>query len=157
MSLADHIAQHLREVHFGGNWTDVSLKDVLSDLNWKEATIRVQGLHTISELVFHINYYISATLKVLNGKPLEAKDAYSFDVDPIHSKQDWDHLINKTWKEAEEFAQGIEKMSDKDLWNIMTDKKYGSYYRNLQGIIEHFHYHLGQIAIIKKIIREQDQ
>ncbi|HAI83731.1 MAG TPA: DUF1572 domain-containing protein, partial [Chitinophagaceae bacterium] len=29
----------------------------------------------------------------------------------------------------------------------------GTYYRNILGLIEHTHYHLGQIALIKKIIR----
>lgn len=154
MSLAENMAQHLREVHFGGNWTDVSLKDILTDLNWKEATTQVHGLNTIAELVFHINYYVSATLNVLKGKPLDARDKYSFDLDPIDSKKDWDLLVSKTFTEAEEFAQLIEKMSDKEVWNIMIHKKYGSYYRNLQGITEHFHYHLGQVALIKKIIRE---
>ena len=157
MSLAENIAKHTREVHFGGNWTDVSLKEILSDLNWKEAIIKVHGLNTIAELVFHMNYYVSATLEVLKGNPLDARDKYSFDLDPIHSQKDWDLLLDKTWKEAEDFVQLIEIMSDTELWDIMVDKKYGSFYRNLQGTIEHFHYHLGQIAIIKKIIREQDQ
>ena len=59
----------------------------------------------------------------------------------------------KTLEEAEDFAQLIEKMTDDEIWSIMIDEKYGTYYRNFQGIIEHFHYHLGQISLIKKIIR----
>jgi hypothetical protein len=37
------------------------------------------------------------------------------------------------------------------------DPKYGSYYRNLHGIVEHTHYHLGQIVLVKKIIQAQKQ
>ena len=33
-------------------------------------------------------------------------------------------------------------------------EKYGNYFRNLTGIIEHLHYHLGQIVLIKKLIAE---
>ncbi len=95
-------------------------------------------------------------LGVLKKEPLEARDKYSFDLPPINSKKDWDLLLSKTWEEAEEFAKLIEKLTDKELWTIMIDEKYDTYYRNFQGIIEHSHYHLGQIALIKKIIREKD-
>ena len=46
-------------------------------------------------------------------------------------------------------------MPDEQLWKEFAEKKYGNYYRNLQGIIEHFHYHLGQIAFIKKIVKNE--
>ena len=154
--LSVQIARHIRELHFGENWTDVSLKALVEDLDWKEANTQVHNLNTIASLVFHINYYINAVLKVLQSKPLDARDKYSFDLPPINSKKDWDLLLSKTWDEAEEFAKLIEKLTDKELWTIMIDEKYDTYYRNLQGIIEHSHYHLGQIALIKKIIREKD-
>ena len=154
--LSVQIARHLRELHFRENWTDVSLKVLVEDLDWKEANAQVHNLNTIASLVFHINYYINAVLKVLQSKPLDARDKYSFDLPPINSKKDWDLLLSKTWEEAEEFAKLIEKLTDKELWTIMIDEKYDTYYRNLQGIIEHSHYHLGQIALIKKIIREKD-
>lgn len=154
--LSVQIARHIRELHFGENWTDVSLKALVEDLSWKEANTQVHDFNTIASLIFHINYYINAVLQVLHNKPLEARDKYSFDLPPIHSKKDWDQLLLKTWKEAEEFAQLIEKLTDQELLSIMIDEKYGTYYRNFQGIIEHSHYHLGQIALIKKIIREKD-
>jgi len=157
MSLSFQIARHIKEIHFGENWTDVSLKELLEDVSWKEATMEIYDLNTIGSLVFHINYYIHAVLKVLQDKPLEAKDKYSFDLPPIKSKKDWDQLLSKTWQDANEFAALIENMPDQELWNIMIDEKYGTYYRNFQGIIEHCHYHMGQISLIKKIIREKNQ
>ncbi len=47
----------------------------------------------------------------------------------------------------------IAQLPEGKLWEDFADKKYGSYYRNLQGIIEHTHYHLGQIVLIKKMLR----
>ena len=157
MGLSTEIARHIREIHFGGNWTDVSLKELLEDVSWKEATVEIYGMNTIGSLVFHINYYISAVLNVLKDKPLEAKDKYSFDLPPINSRKDWDHLLTKTWNDAQEFSDLIEKLKDKELWSIMIDEKYGTYYRNFQGIIEHSHYHMGQISLIKKIIQKKSQ
>ena len=152
MKLTAQIARHFREVHFGGNWTSVNLKDSLAGITWQEATTKVDSLNTIAALVYHINYYVSAVLKVLEGGPLDAHDKYSFDLPLIQSHEDWEKLLTKTWTDAENFTRLIEQLPESKLENDFSDKKYGSYYRNLHGIIEHIHYHLGQIVLIKKII-----
>lgn len=154
MTFAQQLAKHFREVHFGGNWTDVNLKDTLAGVDWQQATTKVQNLNTIAALVFHINYYVQAVLQVLQGGPLDASDKFSFNLPPIASEEDWQALVNKTMTEAEHFAAEIERMDDAKLLADFGDGKYGNYYRNLHGIIEHTHYHLGQISLIKKLINE---
>ena len=152
MQITAYIAKHLRDVHFGGNWATSNLKEHLADLSWQQATTQVHAFNTIATLVFHTNYYVGAVLKVLQGEPLNAKDAYSFDHPPIRSQEDWEKMLEKTWAEAETFARLIEPLPDERLGEDFTDKKYGNYYRNLHGIIEHLHYHLGQIVLIKKLL-----
>lgn len=152
MNPTSQIAKHFKDVHFGGNWTSVNLKDTLQGITWQQATTQVYNFNTIAVLVYHMNYYVSAVTKVLQGEPLNAKDAYSFDHPPIQSPEDWEKLLNKVWTEAENFAVLIEQLSEEKLGDDFTDKKYGNYYRNLHGIIEHVHYHLGQIVLIKKIL-----
>ena len=153
MNLPHHLAKHLRDVHFGGNWTTSNLKDNLEGVTWEQATTKVDGLNTIVALVYHINYYISAELKVLQGEGLNAKDAYSFDHPTVASTEDWNQLLNKVWADAETFAALIEQLPEEQLWQPFTDEKYGNYYRNIQGTIEHTHYHLGQIVIVKKLLQ----
>lgn len=152
MNLPAQLAKHLKDVHLGGNWTSSNLKDNLTDVSWQQATTQVHSFNTIATLVYHVNYYISAVLKVLQGGPLEASDKYSFDLPPIESQRDWDNLLDKTFADAETFALLIEQLPEHKLWESFADEKYGTYYRNIQGIIEHTHYHLGQIALIKKIL-----
>ncbi len=157
MQLTTQIAKHLREIHFGGNWTSVNLKDTLADVTWQQAVAPVYSFNTIATLVYHINYYISAVLKVLEGGPLDASDKYSFNHPPIQSQQDWEKLLEKTWTEAEKFAALIEQLPESRLGENLADEKYGNYYRNLHGIIEHSHYHLGQIVLIKKILAQENK
>ena len=157
MSLTKQIAKHFREIHFGGNWTSSNLKDHLSDVTWQQATTKVYSFNTIATLVYHINYYVSAVLKVLQGEPLNASDKYSFDHPPILSQEDWENLLNKTRTDAENFASLIELLPESKLWEIFSDEKYGNYYRNIHGIIEHAHYHLGQIVLIKKILLQAEK
>lgn len=153
MNLAKHIAKHLRDVHFGGNWTTSNLRDNLAGVNWQQATTQVYSFNTIAILVYHMNYYIDVVSKVLLGGPLDAKDAYSFNLPPIRSEEDWQQLLKKTWADVEQLATLIEQLPETKMWETFTDEKYGTYYRNLQGIVEHCHYHLGQIVLIKKIVQ----
>jgi hypothetical protein len=153
MNLPSQIAKHFKDVYFGGNWTCSNLKDNLSDVTWQEATTKIESFNTIATLTFHVNYFVEAALQVLQGKPLDAHDKFSFDHPPVNSQQDWQKILDKCWGDAETFAAQIEQLPAGKLWEDFTDKKYGNYYRNLHGIIEHSHYHLGQIVILKKLIR----
>ncbi|MEO6328229.1 MAG: DinB family protein [Ginsengibacter sp.] len=153
MNLTQQIAKHFRDVHFGGNWAAVNLKDNLSGITWQQATTQVYNFNTIAALVYHMNYFVSAVLKVLQGEALDAHDKYSFDAPPILSREDWERLLDKTWADAENFAGLVEQLTENKLEQTFSDKKYGTYYRNINGIIEHMHYHLGQIVLIKKLLQ----
>ena len=154
MGLSQEIAKHFRQVHFGGNWTSVNLKDTLAGLSWQDALKQVYSLNTIATLVYHTHYFVKVTKEVLEGQALNAHDKYSFDHPPIISQQDWEDFLNKVWADAELFADLVEQLPDEKLWENFSEEKYGSYYSNIQGIIEHTHYHLGQIVIIKKMLSE---
>ncbi len=151
MNLTGQIAKHLRELHFGGNWTWSYLKEHLDVVDWQQATTQVYSFNTIATLVYHMNYYLNAVSNRVQGKPLDSKHELSFDHPPIASQQDWENLLDKTWTDAENFAKLIEEMPESKLWENISDK-YGNYYRNIQGVIEHNHYHLGQIVLLKKIL-----
>ncbi|MCB0595975.1 MAG: hypothetical protein H6557_25915 [Lewinellaceae bacterium] len=56
------------------------------------------------------------------------------------------------WANAEKFADHVENMPDEKLEEVFVDEKYGTYRRNIEGVIEHSYYHLGQISLIRKMI-----
>ena len=103
-------------------------------------------------LTFHIDYYIAGLVNVFEGGDLEIKDKFSFNFPPIESQQEWESLLNKLWQDSEKFATLLEQMSDSKLDEVFVDEKYGTYLRNIDGMIEHAYYHLGQITLIKKMI-----
>lgn len=152
MNPSAQIAEHVRNVYFGGNWTGVNLKDVLDGVGWQQATAKVGSLNTIAALVYHINYYVAGVLKVLQGGPLDIRDKFSFDLSPIQSQKDWEDMLNKFRSDAESLILLIEKLPPEKLNDVFVDEKYGTCYRNLHGLIEHTHYHLGQIVLIKKLL-----
>lgn len=155
LPISKHIASHLRAVFFGGNWTWVNMKDTLTGISWQQATEKTGSLNTIAVLVYHTHYYVGAILGVLQGKPLTAHDKYAFDCPPITQASEWEALVQKSLEDAQLLAQLVEELPE-EKWNeIFAEEKYGTYYRNLHGLIEHTHYHLGQISLIKKMLQEK--
>jgi hypothetical protein len=155
MTKSEQLANRLREVILNGTWiANTNLKDQIENLDWKISTKKVESLNTISILAKHIHYYIVGIKNVFIHGKLEISDKYSFDFAPIESQNDWDEFQNKFWRDTEKLAELIEKMPEEQLNKKFIDEKYGSYSRNIDGMIEHSYYHLGQIVLIKKMINE---
>ncbi|MBW1297873.1 DinB family protein [Aquimarina litoralis] len=150
------IANRFREVVLNGRWiANTNYKDQLSKISWEQANQKVSDLNTIGLLTFHINYYIEGVLNVLKGGALEIRDKYSFDAPPITSDTDWQALQQRLYDNSESFADLIEQMSDAQLDEVFVDEKYGTYQRNIDAMIEHAYYHLGQITLINKMISNE--
>jgi len=153
MSSASQLAKRFREVLLDGLWiANTNFKDKLSDVTWEQATAKMDSLNTIAMLTFHIHYYIAGIVNVLEGGKLEIKDQFSFDLPSIESVEQWETLLNKLWTDSEKFASLIEQIPDSKLDEVFVDEKYGTYRRNIDGMIEHAYYHLGQITLIKKML-----
>ena len=56
MPLTTQLAKHLRDIHFGGNWATVNMKDSLADVTWQQATTPVFDFNTIAVLTYHTGY-----------------------------------------------------------------------------------------------------
>ena len=147
------IAKQIRDAFLGGNWTDVNFKKVLADVNWEVSIQEIPGYNTLATLTFHVNYFLEAILMVLCENKLEANDKFSFAHPPIHSPEDWEALVNRLLTNAESFASEVEKLPNERLSADFWGEKYGTMYYNIHGIIEHSHYHLGQMVFLKKMLK----
>jgi uncharacterized damage-inducible protein DinB len=147
------IANRFREVILNGTWVSgTNFKDQLSNVSLEQATQKIGSLNTIALLTSHIHYYIAGILNVLEGGTLDIKDKYSFDFPPLQSQEDWEKVLDKFWNDSEKFANLVEQLTEEKLKEDFTDKKYGSYHRNINAMIEHGYYHLGQIVLLKKLM-----
>lgn len=157
-NLAKKTANRFREVILNGKWiANTNFKDQLENLEYTIATTKIGSFNTIAVLAQHIHYYINGINTVFKGGNLEIKDIYSFDFKPIISQNQWEDFLAQFWKDAEEFASFTEQMSDEQLNQSFVDEKYGSYLRNIDAMIEHSYYHLGQIVLLKKMSQTTKQ
>ncbi len=156
MKAQSQLANRFREVILNGTWiANTNFKDQLVNLDYKVATAKIQNLNTIAVLAQHIHYYIKGIKNVFLGGDLEIRDQFSFDFPSVESQEQWENFLDDFWKDSEEFAKLIENLPEEKLLADFVDEKYGTYIRNIDGMIEHSYYHLGQIVLMKKIIETQ--
>ncbi len=156
MNHNEYLADRLREILLSGKWvTGTNFKEQIDDLIWTEANQKVENFNSISSITFHINYYLSGVMDVFEGGDLTIRDQYSFDAPEIKSEQEWKVRKEKLFKDSEDFIHLVANMESKRFMDIFVKEEYGSYLRTVDVLIEHAYYHLGQIILIKKKIREE--
>ena len=153
MDLSKSIADRLRTLFLEGTWiANTNYKTILLDVDRELALTRVGQLNSIAMLTFHVNYYLGGLLPVFDGGPLEIRDKYSFDLPEILTEADWQKLKDELLSNAEKFIAAVEALSEEQLYAPFVMEQYGNYLRNIEGVIEHSYYHLGQISLLKKQI-----
>lgn len=149
------IAARLREVLLDGRWiANTNYKEQLLSVDWQQSTRKIDNLNTIAALTYHINYYLAGLLSAFENGRLEISDKYSFDLPPINSESGWNALVTDFLGNAEKFADRVEQMEDSIFDQPFIDRQYGTFLRNIEGVIEHSYYHLGQISLIRKMIMQ---
>lgn len=149
------LANRLREILLNGHWiANTNYCEQLQSVNWQQAIQKVHHLNTIAALTYHINYYLAGLLSAFDNGKLEIRDKYSYDLPPIQSEEGWNKLITDFLSNSEKFANAVEQMDDSIFDQPFIDEKYGTYLRNIEGVIEHSYYHLGQMVLIKKILSQ---
>ena len=153
MSNPQQLAGRLREVFLEGTFiANTNFKAQLEGSSWQLATQKIGELNTIAALVQHIHYYIKGVAAVFKGGTLDIKDQFSFDFPPIQSQQQWDDILASFFEDADHFALLVEQLPATQLAEPFVDKKYGTYLRNIEAMIEHSYYHLGQVVLIRKML-----
>ena len=153
MKITSLIAQHLLDVHEGNNWTEVSLKDTLEDVTVEEAAALTKASpNTIASLLHHITFWNRVMIQRMKGINVIIDEHNGYNVPPLQTEEDWLREKVDNNISAHELALDIYHFDETKLSESLTEGG-SSAYKNMQGTVEHIHYHLGQIMILKKLIR----
>ncbi len=154
MKLTHLISQHIVETFEGNNWTDVNISDTLHDFAFKEAFITTAASpNSIASLVHHIMFYNYVVLERLNGNNPEIEQTNGFHVPAIQSEEEWQSLQARCHESFRVLANAVIALPEERLSDLAPNSK-STLYKTLQGVVEHAHYHLGQIVILKKLIHK---
>lgn len=151
MKFIEAIAQHFYEVNYGNNWTDACVKDALKDVSWEQASKQIGGANTIALLLYHMDFYNMVVYDRLAGIKRHFEHEESLRSD-MTGEDDWQQMQRIYFGNVDKIHKAILAFDEASLFEKKTAN---TPYKNLHGMVEHIHYHLGQINILKKIIATQ--
>jgi len=109
--------------------------------------------NSIAMLVHHIGFYNNVVIERIKGNNPGINDANGFDI-TITNEDEWQKLKATSLDSLKKLATIVAALPDEKLWEL-TLAGTDSFYKALHGITEHAHYHLGQIVLIKKLVRNR--
>ncbi|MDP5101596.1 MAG: DinB family protein [Nonlabens sp.] len=150
------LAARLQELFLDGSWiANTNYKKALSQVTTLQAQHKVQDFNSIAQLTFHINYYLQGILNLFDGGDLNISDKYSMPEITHLDDASWHVMVAELVGNANIFIAHVRNMDEKTLAGVFVKKQYGSYKRNIEAVLEHGYYHLGQIVLLQKIIANQ--
>lgn len=131
----------------------------VEDIKAEQAARHVRGFpHSVSELVFHMNYWMDYELRRIRGeKPKYPEhNAESFPTSPA-DPQEWDRLrehFAALLKEYAGLAESSRQELDRQIETVhQGDKKVaGTLEAVLWQMVAHNSYHVGQIAMVRRAL-----
>ena len=152
------IINQLEEIYSGRPWYGDSFTDIFNNISTDDAVRKPPTVsHSIVELIYHIITWRQFVIKQLQGDR-------EFDVKQ-NDKNDWRELNygdENLWKNAlSEFDRThrsliseLDNFNDNSLTELAPLRNY-TYEFLLTGLIQHDMYHLGQISLIKSILKRR--
>ena len=147
------IADQLQRAFDGVAWHGPGLMELVADVDAATASARpLANIHTIWELVLHIEAWDRAGIVRLAGEKCQPAGAKNFPPMPALSEPAWRRTINDTKRTHDQLVRLVAALPDERLRDRCPGKRY-DFYHLLHGIAQHELYHAGQIAILAKALR----
>jgi hypothetical protein len=99
-------------------------------------------------------YWNGIILQRLKGETPVIPLENGFDVPFLNSKEEWGSLIEKTKQSFMVLSEAVHDFPEDRLMDNYAPSIPSTFYRNIQGCVEHAHYHLGQIVILKNLVTQ---
>lgn len=159
-SIINHIIQQLLEVQKGKLWMGDTFDKKISSITKEEAFVRpLPNLHSPAELIAHLAAWRKdAVLKIRDGKGKLTDDSdQNWPGNDELKKIGWSKLIQNYQDSLTELIGLLQDKEDSFLEEQYEDQDFkGKYHYSfvINGLLHHDLYHLGQLGIVIKLIKE---
>ena len=160
MSEPERIADLLRRAFDGDTWSGPSLEQTLANLTAAQAAAYPwPGVHTIGELVRHITTWTATVAQRVEARahtPMTRDDWPTFPA--IADEAAWLRARQELHEAHEHLVTITEALPAAELDTVLGDVRERadgsgvSIYVLLHGVVQHYLYHAGQIALLRKFV-----
>lgn len=158
--LLDNLIEQFREVRDGSLWMGDSFADKLEALDPGDAFLQpVPGMHSAAELLAHLAAWREdALLKIRTGKGrLRDRDAANWPEPESLAELGWDTVLQRFDSSLDQLLRELAGRDDAFLEATYYDQDYGAefpYAYLLNGLFHHDLYHLGQLGLVLKFLKQ---
>ena len=153
MKEQEQLSKNFNDLFDGKPWIDVTLLHTLEEITAKEAATKpFPSFNSIWEIVNHMIHWRETVLRRMHGETVESPDDNYFFPVRDRSEKAWHHTIEQLHTSQHQWLAVIKKMKRKDL-EAIPEANLFSKHELIHGILQHDSYHLGQIRLIKKLVR----
>jgi uncharacterized damage-inducible protein DinB len=144
------LAEQLRRAFEGDAWHGPAVLELLKDVNASTAAAKpLPDVHSIWELVLHIEAWDAASLHRLADEKTQPTGLDNFPVPPKPTEAAWRKAIANATRTHNKLVKTVASLPEFRLRDRVRGKKY-DFHHMLHGVAQHELYHAGQIAILKK-------
>jgi uncharacterized damage-inducible protein DinB len=150
-----NIAEQLKDVYEGEPWFGRNAKALLQDAGAVDVFHKLNGQHSILELLWHVITWRDFTLSrlqpssVQNSRYFEQQD---WQLSNVTNTNLWHDGLKKLELTQMELVDVLQQQKDSLLVQTVPERTY-TFRTLLYGIVQHDIYHLGQIAYITKFLK----
>ncbi len=155
-------AAQMRELANGEPWQDSTYEGKLAGLSAETAFRQpIPGIHSVAEILSHVRWWRHAILHRLQGGTTSKLSMTSpenwLSLENLQ-QEGWENIKADADQVRDEIIQLIENQTDDFLDRVFANvegKDYDMRYL-VQGVLQHDNYHLGQMALVLRILEVQD-
>ena len=150
MTEIEKIEDQLRRAFEGEAWHGPSLQEVLADVTAAQAAARpLVHAHSIWEIVLHLAAWDDTVRRRLEGEKVD--NPLEGDWPPVKDESEaaWSKTLERMKKNHTQLRLTTSRFPSSRLDEPLAGSKWSAYL-TLHGSIQHYLYHAGQIALLKK-------
>lgn len=156
MTTIEQLSDSFREFYNGDPWFGDNYTRIISDITAEEALALPGNQHSIARILWHMVKWRKALAERLRGN-LD----FRADVSDTDNWRDISTIDATSWEEAKKQFDALQSVIVSELRmrnDVFLDEEFlpGKKYRWLTiGVLQHDLYHLGQIALLKSLLRNK--
>ena len=152
--LINNIIRQLHEIQEGSLWFDQCFKDKIGGLSEAVAITRpIPQLFSVAEHVSHMLAWRKECMLRFNGLQTDLMNsAEDWKDNTILQKIGWTALLQRFYDSTQALIDHMRAHDDSYLEIKFLDTEYNHHYL-IEGIIQHDLYHMGQIGVTLKLIK----
>ena len=161
--LIENIIQQLEDVQNGKLWIGSTFNSKLNQINENSVFLRpIENLHSVAEIISHLTLWRKETiLKIQTGKGSKTDDCEENWLANDKLKiLGWDYIKSEYDKTLSELINLLKSKDDRFLNEQYYDTDFKDNYEYsfvIYGMLHHDIYHLGQLGIIIKYLKEKNK